>query len=127
MLGRMTLMPQHRRRFLRWLTALPFIAGAAANAVPSQPPAEAAASPVDPPRLPVGETDHPVARALLRAIAEERPLPVYYHAGTTPGALRRFQPHAIYRLRPGGRLYANGFCQLRQADRTLRLDRISLA
>ncbi len=66
-------------------------------------------------------------RAFLDAIIAEQPLPLFYQGGSTPGALRRFTPTSIHRLRPGGPIYARGHCHLRDAPRTLRLDRVRLA
>lgn len=81
-------------------------------------------APKDP--LPPGDTRDPVALAFLAALECGGSVTVYYHGGSTPGAMRKFTPQSVYRLVPGGRLYATGTCQLRRETRTLRLDRTRL-
>ena len=76
---------------------------------------------------PVRESDEPIAAAFLQALVREEPLPLYYQGGTSPGMLRRFKPHSLYRLIPGGPVYAMGECGARQATRVFRLDRVRLA
>lgn len=73
--------------------------------------------------VPVESSDHPVAADFLLARRSGRPVAVYYHGGSTPGALRIFIPETLFRLRPGGPIYARGFCHLRHDVRTLRVDR----
>jgi predicted DNA-binding transcriptional regulator YafY len=80
--------------------------------------------PKDP--LPPGDTRDPVALAFLAALERGGCVTVYYHGGSTPGAMRKFTPQSVYRLVPGGRLYATGSCHLRKETRTLRLDRARL-
>jgi len=76
--------------------------------------------------LPPGDTRDPVALAFLAALESGGCVTVYYHGGSTPGAMRRFTPQAVFRLVPGGYLYATGNCHLRKETRTLRLDRARL-
>ena len=75
----------------------------------------------------MADPQDPVAAAFLRAITGDLDLPIYYLGGSTPGALRRFAPTSLYRLAPGGPIYAQGLCLRRKATRTLRLDRVRLA
>ena len=79
------------------------------------------------PVLPVGSSDDPVASALLDCIQKGKPAALYYQGGSTPGIHRRFQPISLYRMIPGGPIYAHGRCLLRDEPRTLRVDRIRLA
>jgi predicted DNA-binding transcriptional regulator YafY len=76
--------------------------------------------------LPPGDTRDPVALAFLGALERGGCVTVYYHGGSTPGAMRKFTPQAVFRLVPGGHLYATGNCHLRKETRTLRLDRARL-
>ena len=76
--------------------------------------------------LPPGDTRDPVALAFLAALERGGSVTVYYHGGSTPGAMRKFTPQSVYRLVPSGRLYATGTCHLREKTRTLRLDRARL-
>lgn len=76
--------------------------------------------------LPPGDTRDPVALALLAALERGGSVTIYYHGGSTPGAMRKFTPQSVHRLVPGGRLYATGTCHLRDGIRTLRLDRARL-
>ncbi|OYV04156.1 MAG: hypothetical protein CFE26_18405 [Verrucomicrobiales bacterium VVV1] len=80
--------------------------------------------PKDP--LPPGDTRDPVALAFLAALERGGYVTVYYHGGSTPGAMRKFTPQAVFRLVTGGHLYATGTCHLRKETRTLRLDRARL-
>jgi predicted DNA-binding transcriptional regulator YafY len=77
--------------------------------------------------IPLEDTRDPVARVFLRALMEERGVAIYYHGGSTPGALRVVRPDSLFRLRPGGRIYVRGRCELRGEARTFRLDRARLA
>ncbi|MFC7335629.1 hypothetical protein ACFQY0_00450 [Haloferula chungangensis] len=79
------------------------------------------------PTFPVQESSDPVASRFLDAIKHQEPVPVFYQGGETPGAFRRFTPTALYRLSPGGPIFATGFCLLRHSTRTLRVDRVRLA
>lgn len=72
---------------------------------------------------PVETSDHPVAADFIRSQRTGRPVAIYYHGGTTPGALRIFVPETLFRMRPGGPIYARGYCHLRKDIRILRLDR----
>lgn len=117
----MKLMPLRRRAFARLLGAL--IAAPVVGAAVSIPRTRIG------PVVPVTEVpdgDETLA-AFVGALSNERPVTVYYHGGSTPGALRRFRPTSIYRLRPGGPVYASGLCELRGGTRLLRLDRARLA
>jgi predicted DNA-binding transcriptional regulator YafY len=76
--------------------------------------------------LPPGDTRDPVALAFLAALESGGYVTVYYHGGSTPGAMRKFTPQSVFRLVPGGHLYATGNCHLRKETRTLRLDRARL-
>ena len=109
-----------RRSLGRWITGLLLV-----KALPS-PAAEPL--PPDPPApIPLEETRDPVAQVFLRALMENRGVPLYYFGGSTPGALRVIRPESLFRLRPGGRIYVRGHCELRREVRTLRLDRVRLA
>mgnify|MGYP000642794614 CR=1 FL=1 len=108
-----------RRRFARWLAAL--------SLAPAALPVAGARRLPLAPTLPVRDSRDPVAAAVLDALLRRQPLALYYHGGATPGACRRFRPEALYRHRAGGPIYAHGYCELRQATRTLRLDRARLA
>lgn len=79
------------------------------------------------PVIPVCKGENPLVTALLKAMETHHPVALYYLGGSTPGALRRFQPIALYRLSPGGVIYAHGRCLLRGEPRTLRLDKARLA
>jgi predicted DNA-binding transcriptional regulator YafY len=108
----------HTRRSLgRWLAGL-FLVRSLPCPAAAPPPRESAAP------IPLAETRDPLAREFLRALMEERGVPVYYHGGSTPGALRIIRPECLFRLRPGGRIYVRGYCELRREVRTLRLDRV---
>lgn len=107
-----------RRAFARLLGGLVLAPAAIAGNVRHLPLA---------PALPVRRTNDPTALAFLDAIVADRTVPVFYQGGSTPGALRRFTPTSIHRLRPGGPIYARGHCHLRDAPRTLRLDRVRMA
>ena len=108
-----------RRSLGRWLAGL-----VVCKSLPS-PAAEAA--PADPAPIPLADSSDPVARVFLRALMEERGVAIYYHGGSTPGALRIVRPEGLFRLRPGGRIYVRGHCELRGETRTFRLDRARLA
>ena len=109
----------NRRRFASLFTGLAVTqAPAAMTGSPSRPIA---------PIHPVHESYDPVAQRFLRAILEEEPVAVFYQGGSTPGALRHFRPDSLYRLEPGGPIFATGICQLRDGTRTFRLDRVRLA
>jgi hypothetical protein len=88
-----------------------------------------AGSPCQPiaPIHPVRDSDDPIAKAFLKGILNDESITLYYLGGSTPGALRRFRPHSLYRLTPGGPIFASGICQYRRATRTLRLDRVRMA
>lgn len=105
-----------RRALGRWITGL-----LAVRSLPGL-----AAAPADTP-IPLATTRDPVARVFLDAMMENRGVAVFYHGGSTPGALRVFRPECLFRLRPGGWIYARGHCELRGGTRTLRLDRARLA
>ena len=106
-------------KFLGGFLSIPTLRAASPPAEPREPFASN-----DP--LPPGETRDPVALAFLAALERGGQVTVYYHGGSTPGAMRRFAPQSVYRLVPGGRLYATGTCHLRKETRTLRLDRARL-
>lgn len=108
-----------RRHFAR------FLAGFALSPAPTL----FAGSPRQPlaPIHPVQETDDPIAAVFLKAMSKGHSIPLFYLGGSTPGALRRFKPNTLYRLSPGGPIFASGICQWRQGTRTLRLDRVRLA
>lgn len=106
-----------RRRFA---SMLPFLA--ASRRVPRW---ESVAHRIAP-TLPVHQSQDPVARVFLGSMMQKEPVPLFYQGGSTPGAFRRFRPVSLYRLFPGGPIYAHGFCLLRQESRTLRLDRVRL-
>ena len=76
---------------------------------------------------PVKESDEPVTAEFLKALNMDRAVTVYYHGGASPGLLRQVRPRALYRLRPGGPVYAIGECRMRCATRIFRLDRVRLA
>ncbi len=101
-----------RRTLGRWIAGL-FIAKSL--------PCPAVERPADP--ILLEDTSDPLAREFLRAMMEERGVAVYYHGGSTPGALRILRPESLFRLRPGGRIYVKGRCELRRETRTLRLDK----
>lgn len=108
-----------RRSLGRWLAGLVVFK--------SLPYPTAAAAPADPVPIPLADTSDPVARVFLRAMMEERGVAIYYHGGSTPGALRIVRPQGLFRLRPGGRIYVRSHCELRGETRTFRLDRARLA
>lgn len=108
-----------RRSLGRWLAGLVVFR--------SLPCPAATAAPADPAPIPLADTSDPVARVFLRAMMEERGVAIYYHGGSTPGALRIVRPQGLFRLRPGGRIYLRGLCELRGETRTFRLDRARLA
>ena len=110
-----------RRSLGRWITGLLVV-----KALPS-PAAEPPAAPEPAEPIPLAESRDPVAQVFLRALMESRGVPLYYFGGSTPGALRVLRPEGLFRLRPGGRIYVRGHCELRRETRTLRLDRIRLA
>ena len=106
-------------RFLGALIGLPVLSSQAEiRPLPAPPPSSGP--------LPAGDTRDPVALAFLAALERGGAVTVYYHGGSTPGAMRKFTPQSIYRIVPGGRLYATGICHLRAEVRTLRLDRARL-
>lgn len=109
-----------RRSLGRWITGLLVI-----KSLPS--PAAEPPPPEPPAPIPLAETRDPVAQVFLRALMENRGVPLYYFGGSTPGALRVLRPESLFRLRPGGRIYVRGQCELRRDTRTLRLDRVRLA
>jgi predicted DNA-binding transcriptional regulator YafY len=110
-----------RRSLGRWITSL-FVL----KSLPS-PAAEPSTSPDPSEPIPLEESSDPIAQVFLRALMESRRVPLYYFGGSTPGALRVLRPECLFRLRPGGRIYVRGHCELRRESRTLRLDRIRLA
>lgn len=109
-----------RRSLGRWIAGLLVI-----KSLPS--PAAEPPPPEPPAPIPLAETRDPVAQVFLRALMENRGVPLYYFGGSTPGALRVLRPESLFRLRPGGRIYVRGHCELRRETRTLRLDRVRLA
>lgn len=111
-----------RRSLGRWITGLLLV-----KALPSSSPATEPLPTVPPDPIPLAETRDPVAQLFLRALLENRGVPLYYLGGSTPGALRVIRPESLFRLRPGGRIYVRGHCELRRETRTLRLDRVRLA
>lgn len=111
-----------RRSLGRWITGLLLV-----KALPSSSPAAEPLPKVPPDPIPLAETRDPVAQRFLRALLENRGVPLYYLGGSTPGALRVIRPESLFRLRPGGRIYVRGHCELRRETRTLRLDRVRLA
>lgn len=109
-----------RRSLGRWITGLLLVKSLpspAAEPLPAEPPSP----------IPLAETRDPVAQVFLRALMENHGVPLYYFGGSTPGALRVIRPESLFRLRPGGRIYVRGHCELRRETRTLRLDRVRLA
>ena len=110
-----------RRSLGRWITGLLVL-----KSLPS-PAAEPPAAPEPSEPIPLEESRDPVAQVFLRALMESGGVPLYYFGGSTPGALRVIRPESLFRLRPGGRIYVRGHCELRREARTLRLDRVSLA
>ncbi|MGB1129365.1 MAG: hypothetical protein ACPG4K_04895 [Haloferula sp.] len=108
-----------RRRFTQLFAGL---ALAPAAAIHAGSPRRAIA-----PLHPVEQSDHPIARQLLDAAEHKLSIPIYYLGGSNPGMLRRFRPHSLYRLSPGGPIYTAGECLLRGSTRILRLDRVRLA
>ena len=111
-----------RRSLGRWITGLLLL-----KALPSSSPAAEPLPPEPPAPIPLAESRDPVAQVFLRALMENRGVPLYYFGGSTPGALRVIRPESLFRLRPGGRIYVRGYCELRCETRTLRLDRVRLA
>jgi predicted DNA-binding transcriptional regulator YafY len=109
-----------RRSLGRWLAGLLLVKSLPARAARPLP-----ADPAAP--IPLADSRDPLARVFLRALVEERGVAIYYHGGSTPGALRVIRPESLFRLRPGGRIYVRGHCQLRGECRTFRLDRARLA
>ncbi|MBB5352148.1 putative DNA-binding transcriptional regulator YafY [Haloferula luteola] len=79
------------------------------------------------PVLPLTLADDEATRHLLDAIHRSTPIALYYQGGSHPGVLRKFQPICLYRLDPGGVVYAHGHCLRHREPRTLRLDRIRFA
>lgn len=74
-------------------------------------------------RLPVTSSTDSITRRFLHAASHRRTIAIFYQGGSTPGAFRRFTPESLFRFRPGGPIYAKGFCHLRNSERTLRIDR----
>lgn len=112
-----------RRSLGRWITGLLVLKSLPCPA--AEPPLpEAPAAPVP---IPLEETRDPIAQVFLRALMENRGVPLYYFGGSTPGALRVLRPESLFRLRPGGRIYVRGHCELRRETRTFRVDRARLA
>lgn len=109
-----------RRSLGRWIAGLLVV-----ESLPS--PAAEPPPPEPPAPIPLAETRDPVAQVFLRALMENRAVPLYHFGGSTPGALRVLRPESLFRLRPGGRIYVRGHCELRRDTRTLRLDRVRLA
>jgi len=109
----------NRRRFAHFLTGIAL----------APAPALIAGSPCHPiaPIHPVTDSCDPATGIFLKAMESDESIAIYYHGGSTPGALRHFRPHSLYRLKPGGPIFASGICQLRDGTRTLRLDRVRLA
>lgn len=79
------------------------------------------------PRLPVPRSYSVRVAHVARAIENRERIALFYLGGTTAGALRHYTPDDIYQLHRGGHIYLTGYCHLRQAARTLRLDRIRFA
>ena len=77
------------------------------------------------PRIPVASSTDPAARAVLAAISREERIGFLYHGGRAPGARREVAPAILFRLDGFPHCYFTGFCLLRQACRTFRLDRCS--
>ena len=79
------------------------------------------------PRQPVLESRDPIVIACLAAADDGKPLPLYYHGGSTPGRLRKLSPELVFQLPGHTPRYVAGYCHLRQAPRIFRIDHISLA
>lgn len=81
------------------------------------------------PRLPLWESADLTLGQLIRAIEHGRSVRVIYEGGSTPGEARLFTPELIFRTREDdtAAIYISGWCHVRQAHRTLRLDRLRLA
>ncbi len=79
------------------------------------------------PHLSVGSTKDPVLCFLLRAVYEKREVEFTYLGGTKPGQRRRVRPLELFRLSDYGSSYLTGFCALRQANRTFRVDNLWIA
>lgn len=75
---------------------------------------------------PVWESTNPTAAPLIHAAEQSQSLRLWYQGGTIPGESRLFSPSLVFRAGQSDPLYVNGWCQHRQAHRTLRLDQITL-
>jgi hypothetical protein len=79
------------------------------------------------PRRPVHESFDEVVFTCIEAAERGETLSLYYHGGTHPGRLRRFNPFFVFQMPIHEHRYVSGYCHLRRAPRVLRVDRISLA
>jgi hypothetical protein len=84
------------------------------------------------PRHPLWEAGHPDVVALIRAAELSLPVRLVYFGGSTPGLARWFTPSLVFQVHEMeaedafAPVYVSGWCHVRQAHRTLRLDRLQL-
>lgn len=77
-------------------------------------------------RMPICDSQDPKERRLLRAMRLQEPVQFIYHGGTAPGEKRRVRPALLFRVEGYTAAYLTGYCEIREENRTFRLDRVQL-
>lgn len=78
------------------------------------------------PHLPVWIIDEEPGAQILLAMLKRVAVQFCYLGGSTPGEARTVRPLEVFRVRPEGPIYVRAWCEVRNAERTFRLDRVGL-
>lgn len=78
------------------------------------------------PHLPVWIVDEEPGAQIMLAMLKRVAVQFCYLGGSTPGEVRTVRPLEVFRVRPEGPIYVRAWCEVQQAERTFRLDRIGL-
>jgi predicted DNA-binding transcriptional regulator YafY len=76
------------------------------------------------PRHPVFASSDSLAKSLIAAWLKGHPADIIYLSGSTPGLPRTVEVSLVFQHEPAGRIYIQGYCTLRRANRIFALDRI---
>ncbi len=79
------------------------------------------------PRKEISESYDETLQTLIENAQKKQDFALYYHAGSHPGQLRRVSPLCVFRVECRDFTYLLAHCHLRDAQRTFRVDRLSLA
>jgi len=75
-------------------------------------------------RTPVQHSEEPEVWRMVAAMWLQEEISFYYWGGSEPGILRQIIPQTVFMVQGYTDVYVEGYCPLRDAMRTFRMDRM---